>query len=44
MTRIVRVIVFGLAVAVFAAGCGGGAQKGKNQDFDRPKTPESKAG
>ena len=44
MTRIVRVIVFSLVLAVFTVGCGGGAQKGKNADFDRPKTPESKTG
>jgi hypothetical protein len=34
--------VLGIAFALFAAGCGGGGQKGKNQDFDRPKLPETK--
>lgn len=42
MTRTVRAIVCGVLLAAFV-GCGG-AEKGKNHDFDRPKTPESKKG
>jgi hypothetical protein len=26
----------------FLAGCGGARDKGKNQDYDRPKAPEKK--
>lgn len=39
MSRFLRAVGFGLVLVVFAVGCGGGAQKGKNQDFDRPKAP-----
>jgi hypothetical protein len=37
-----RLITFALLLAVCAAGCGGGGQKGKNQDFDRPKAAPTK--
>jgi hypothetical protein len=37
-----RIALFGLLLA-FAIGCGG-AEKGKNHDYDRPKTPDTKKG
>lgn len=42
MGRFALVFCFGLAVMAFVCGCGGGAQKGKNQDFDRPKAAATK--
>jgi hypothetical protein len=31
-----------LALSSLAAGCGGGKDRGKNLDFDRPKATEKK--
>jgi hypothetical protein len=31
-----------LLVAIAALGCGGGRDRGKHQDFDRPKATQSK--
>lgn len=42
MTRTVRVIAFALLLAVSAAGCGGGVEKGKNRDADRPRSAPTK--
>ncbi len=33
-------VVLGIAVAIACSGCaGGGGEKGKNKDLDRPKAP-----
>jgi hypothetical protein len=37
-----RTIAVALVLAGLAAGCGGRGEKGKNQDFDRPKASEKK--
>ncbi|MEO2091267.1 MAG: hypothetical protein ABGY75_17540 [Gemmataceae bacterium] len=42
MTRAIRVILFGVLLSVSVVGCGGGVQKGKNQDFDRPRAAPTK--
>lgn len=37
-----RAIVAALMLTALAAGCGGRGDKGKNQDYDRPKPSEKK--
>jgi hypothetical protein len=38
MRRTILMIGFSLAILSLSTGCGGGVQKGKNQDYDRPKS------
>jgi hypothetical protein len=40
MARI-HLIIVGLILSIFLAGCGGGGEKGKNKDKDVPKPAEA---